>query len=184
MVLWTRSTLASTSTDMRSLQFLVPAFMTTLAIGCTTPEVVNDKPVFNAAGVKAVLDSMNVHYHDRFRDSTPAYFAARYTSDALVMAPEMPRIQGIADITAFYWNKGESQTTSLDIKGEEVSGSESEVTEVGNYRVLDDEGTDMDKGKFIAIYRNEGGAWKVHREIWNSDMSRTSPADSTAHPAP
>ncbi len=157
-----------------------------LILACSSPaaEVSPVPQVFSTAAVKAKLDSMNVNYHDRFRDSTPTYFAARYTADACVMAPDMPRVCGIDGITAFYWNNGDSQTTTLDIKGEEVSGTEKEVTEVGNYRVLDDEGTEMDKGKFIAIYRNEGGAWKVHREIWNSDISHAAAPDSAGTPAP
>ncbi|MBK6832561.1 MAG: hypothetical protein IPG92_18330 [Flavobacteriales bacterium] len=139
-------------------------------IACTAPasEVVPTEAVFDPATVKAVLDSMNLNYHDRFRDSTTTYFAARYTSDACVMSPNMPRVCGIEGIAAFYWDNGDSQTTTLDIRGEEVSGTEKEVTEVGSYRVIDDEGTELDKGKFIAIYRNEGSAGgpadkKAHR---------------------
>lgn len=148
--------------------------------GSNTAEPVPAEAPFSTASVKAALDSMNLHYHDRFRDSTPAYFAARYTNDACVMAPDMPRVCGIDGITKFYWNKGDSQTLTLDIKGQEVSGTANEVTEVGTYRVIDDEGTLLDEGKFMAIYRSEGGMWKVHREIWNSDRGMEQAADSTA----
>lgn len=58
---------------------------------------------------------MNVHYHDRFRDSTTTFFAARYTSDACVMAPNMLRICGIDGIIKFYWYDGNSQTITLGI---------------------------------------------------------------------
>ena len=149
---------------------------------CTNnpPEPAAEQHQFSASAVKATLDSMNVDYHDRFRDSTTAFFAARYTSDACVMPPNMPRICGIDGITKFYWYDGNSQTTTLDIKGEEVSGTASEVSEVGTYRVIDDEGTVLDEGKFIAMYRNVDGAWKVHREIWNSDRATPSIADPAA----
>ncbi len=148
-----------------------------LALGCTSPpaEVMPQERPFNTAVVKAVLDSMNKGYDGRFRDSTTAYFAARYTADACVMPPDMPRVCGIEGITRFYWFNGNSQTTTLDISGEEVSGTGNEVIETGAYRVIDDEGTELDNGKFIATYRNEGGSWKVHREIWNSDRARQAP---------
>lgn len=138
---------------------------------------------FNTSIAKAALDSMNKSYDGRFRDSTTTYFAARYTNEACVFAPNMPRVCGIDAITKFYWFGGESQTLTLDIQGQEVSGTEKEVTEVGTYRVIDDEGTLLDEGKFIAIYRNEDGIWKVHREIWNSDRAAEQPADSTAEQA-
>ena len=129
--------------------------------GCASPaaEVPPVTVVFNAAAVKAVLDSMNKHYHDRFKTKTETDYTERYTSDACVMAPQMPRICGVGKIAAFYWNNGESQSTALDIHGEEVTGTSKEVTEVGSYRVLDEKGAELDKGKFIAIYRAEGGHW-------------------------
>lgn len=157
-----------------------------LAVACQQPTPIEKAaPEFSTASVKAVLDSMNKTYDGRFRDSTTAYFAARYTNDACVFAPNMARVCGIDAITKFYWWNGDSQTTTLDIKGEEVSGTATEVTEVGNYRVIDDEGTQLDAGKFIAIYRNDGGAWKVHREIWNSDIALpepVAPAEASAQP--
>lgn len=151
------------------VQFVVSVIILT---GCSSPapEVVLPQPEFDPAIAKAWLDSSNKHYDDRFRDSTEAWFAQRYTNDACVMSPNMPRVCGVPEITKFYWNNGDSRTITLDIKGEEVSGKASEITEVGNYRVIDDEGTVLDAGKFMATYRSDGNAWKVHREIWNSDL--------------
>lgn len=167
---------------MKTTHLLLCSATATLWIACGKhpSDPAHAAPPFSTAVVKAVLDSMNVHYHDRFRDSTTAYFAARYTKDACVMAPNMPRICGIEGITKFYWFDGNSQTTTLDIKGEEVSGTADEVTEVGTYKVIDDEGTVLDAGKFIAIYRNEGSVWKVHREIWNSDHEAAAPGGTSA----
>ncbi|HEY0975848.1 MAG TPA: hypothetical protein VGE21_00140 [Flavobacteriales bacterium] len=164
------------------MKTLLPTLALALAvIGCTSTahETPASGAPFSTAAAKAALDSMNKHYDGRFRDSTTAYFAARYTTDACVFAPNMPKVCGIEAITKFYWYNGDSRTLTLDIQGEEVSGTAEEVTEVGRYRVIDDEGTVLDDGKFIAIYRHEAGVWKVHREIWNSDRSAQASIDST-----
>jgi ketosteroid isomerase-like protein len=29
-------------------------------------------------------------------------------------------------------------------------------------------GTEADRGKYIVIWKNQGGLWKLHRDIWNS----------------
>lgn len=152
-----------------------------LATGCSAPSPApaSAAPAFDASTAKMRLDSMNRTYDERFRTSDAAYYADRYTTDACVMAPDMPRVCGLEAIAAFYWNNGQSRTMALDIRGEEVSGTAKEITEVGDYRVLDDKGTELDKGKFIAIYRSEGGRWKVHRELWNSDGGHSAPKDST-----
>jgi ketosteroid isomerase-like protein len=166
---------------MTPLRPLIAPFVgiAALLFGCSAPAPEPAAAAFDTAPVKAVLDSMNKSYDGRFRDSTAAYFTARYTADACVFAPNMPRVCGIAAITDFYWFGGDSQTLTLDIQGQEVSGTVHEVSEVGTYRVIDDEGTVLDEGKFIALYRHEGGAWKVHREIWNSDRAVPTATDTT-----
>src|SRR5690349_3551550 len=100
---------------MNSSNFFLSCGVVALTIGCgsNADEPNPAEAPFSTASVKAKLDSMNAHYHDRFRDSTTAYFAARYTNDACVMAPNMPRVCGIDGITKFYWNKGDSQTLTL-----------------------------------------------------------------------
>lgn len=152
----------------------------TLVVGCGTSaaERIDMPEPFSTASVKAELDSMNRSYHERFRNKTPAYFAERYTTDACVMAPRMPRICGLSGIVDYYWSNGENETLQLEMVGEEVSGTATEVSEVGSYRVFDDEGTDLDKGKYITIYRHQEGHWKVHREIWNSDLDWKQPQDT------
>lgn len=177
------ATLVTTSSFMKIHLIALVGVTAALAFAsCSTPAATPEapKPAFSTAVARAVLDSMNKSYDGRFRDSTTTYFSARYTSDACVFPPNKPRVCGIEAITKFYWFGGDSQTLTLDIQGQEVSGTEQELTEVGTYRVIDDEGTVMDEGKFIAIYRSEGGTWKVHREIWNSDSEARYSADSAS----
>ena len=30
-------------------------------------------------------------------------------------------------------------------------------------------GAVLDSGKYVAIWKNEGGQWRLHRHIWNSN---------------
>jgi ketosteroid isomerase-like protein len=34
-----------------------------------------------------------------------------------------------------------------------------------------DGGAVMDSGKFIVIWKQEGGRWKLHQDIWNSSLA-------------
>jgi len=47
--------------------------------------------------------------------------------------------------------------------------------EEGSYDFPDGKGGSFDKGKFIAIWKQEDGRWKLFREIWNSDNPVTEP---------
>ena len=44
------------------------------------------------------------------------------------------------------------------------------AVEVGCY-TLSGGGQVMDSGKFIVIWKQEGGQWKLHRDSWNSSMA-------------
>jgi ketosteroid isomerase-like protein len=167
---------------MRTAPFALFTSATLLIAACNAPEhhTHTHGPAFDPGAVKAVLDSMNTHYDERFRQNDAAWFAQRHTAQSCVMAPDMPRICGLDGVRSYYWNNGDNQTLQLTVTGEEVSGTAQEVTEIGNYLVRDDEGTELDKGKFIATYRFEDGRWKVHRELWNSDGREEAAEDSTA----
>jgi ketosteroid isomerase-like protein len=55
-----------------------------------------------------------------------------------------------------------------------IYGNESLVVEEGTYNFPDGKGGSFDKGKFIALWKQEGGKWKLYREIWNTDMPPSS----------
>ena len=44
------------------------------------------------------------------------------------------------------------------------------LEEVGVYTFTDDKGVVFDKGKFIVLWKNVDGKWKLFRDIFNSDM--------------
>jgi ketosteroid isomerase-like protein len=50
----------------------------------------------------------------------------------------------------------------------EVEGQGDAVIEVGRYRLSGAGGEMMDQGKYIVIWKQDEGRWKLHRDIWNS----------------
>jgi ketosteroid isomerase-like protein len=45
--------------------------------------------------------------------------------------------------------------------------------EVGKYTIQGEGGQVTDTGKYVVIWKQEAGQWKLHRDIWNS--SRPAP---------
>lgn len=61
------------------------------------------------------------------------------------------------------------------IKGAKLESVEVEshgdtAIEVGRYTLDNGEGQMIDQGKYIVIWKQENGAWKLYRDIWNSSM--------------
>jgi ketosteroid isomerase-like protein len=40
--------------------------------------------------------------------------------------------------------------------------------EVGQYELTDQSGKVLDKGKYVVIWKLDGGRWKLHRDIWTT----------------
>ena len=61
------------------------------------------------------------------------------------------------------------------LEATEVWGDENMVEEVGVYTFNDANGTTLDKGKYICLWKMEDGKWKIYRDIFNSDMPAPPP---------
>ena len=42
------------------------------------------------------------------------------------------------------------------------------AVEQGRYQLADAEGNVADHGKYMVIWKRDGGDWKLHRDIWNT----------------
>lgn len=58
----------------------------------------------------------------------------------------------------------------------EVEGHGDTAIEVSTYTLRGEGGQVLDEGKYIAIWKQEGGQWKLHRDMLNSSL----PAPDTA----
>ncbi len=145
-----------------------------LFIACQHNKKESSSPSFDIAIVKAWIDSANTVYGDRFQHNDTAYFAGKYCADAVIMPEQMPAIAGRDSIRNFYFNNGQNKDFKISITATSVYGSADAVVEEGFYTFPGDDGVIYDKGKFIAIWKQEDGKWKLYREIWNGDKAPAS----------
>jgi ketosteroid isomerase-like protein len=58
--------------------------------------------------------------------------------------------------------------TGLTLTAVEVEAHGDTAHEVGTWVLKAKDGTAVDNGKYIVIWKKEGGQWRLHRDIWNS----------------
>ena len=114
---------------------------------------------------------MNESYSERFMTNDTAFYVARYCTDAQVYSPGMPAVMGRDSIRAFFYNNGNNKEAKIELPAGNFYGNADFVIEDGTYSFPDGKGGNVDKGKFIAIWKKEDGVWKLYREIWNTDMA-------------
>lgn len=99
-----------------------------------------------------------------------------YTSDAQLMPPGSDVIKGSAAIGTFWKGGYDSGIKRVKLEAIEAPKSGDQVIEIGRYTLYGANDAPMDAGKYVVIWKQEGGQWKLHRDIWNTN---TAPAVAT-----
>lgn len=84
------------------------------------------------------------------------------------MAPNAPSASG-ENLISVFEGMADMGIASIDLQTSEVEAAENFAYEVGNYALMGEDGSEVDSGKYIVIWRMEDGEWKLHRDIFNSD---------------
>jgi ketosteroid isomerase-like protein len=58
--------------------------------------------------------------------------------------------------------------TAAKLETVEVEGYGNTANEVGTYTLQGAGSQVLDTGKYVVIWKQETGQWKLHRDIWNS----------------
>ncbi len=118
---------------------------------------------------RAGIEAANKTFMQAFARKDAAGVANCYTADAQILPPGAVMIEGAESIQQ-YWQGGiESGATGFTLTTTEVGSLDDEAYEVGTYVMTGDGGKEIDKGKYIVIWKHVDGQWKLHRDIFNSD---------------
>ena len=151
---------------MRAVVFLVS--MSLVAVASLSSRA-------QSGDVRAAIEASNVKFGKAWGSKDAASLAALYTANATLLAPNATRVSGSQAILEF-WKAGLSGAPPVGkLTTAEVEAHGDTAHEVGTYELSSADGKVMDKGKYIVIWKREGGQWKMHRDIWNSDMPAATP---------
>lgn len=103
-----------------------------------------------------------------------AGIAALYTANAEVSPPNAPVVKGTRAIQEYWQSSFATDPVTVSVNSTEVESSGDMAWEVGNYAVVAADGKTLDKGKYVTVWKRENGQWKLHRDIFNSDLPATS----------
>jgi len=146
-----------------------------LIIGCndktassTSEEM---KSTFDLASARKTVDSLNSEFASYVGKGDTVALTNLYSSDAILMPPNMARASGKPAIqTAFSGMVGAMGPVNISLTTTDLWGNDDLLTEVGTYTITSKDGKEIDKGKYIDLWKMEDGKWKLHRDIFNSDM--------------
>lgn len=98
-----------------------------------------------------------------------AAVAACYGKKAILMPPGAPAVKGSKNIAGFWAGAMAQGVKSAVLKTLEVDELGSTAIEAGAFILKTDGDVVCGSGKYIVVWKKEGGAWKLHRDIFNAD---------------
>jgi ketosteroid isomerase-like protein len=120
--------------------------------------------------VTEAIAAANRGFQEAFARGDAAGAAAVYTEDAEILPPNSETMHGRAVIQGFWQGALDMGIKGATLETVELETYPTGAVEVGKYSLSVAGGQVVDHGKFIVIWKQEGGDWKWHRDIWNSSL--------------
>lgn len=122
------------------------------------------------ANIRSSIEAADVAFSAAAAKGDGAALAAFYAADGQIMPAASEPVKGTDAIKAFWQGALDSGVAAVKLKTAEVFSQGSTATEVGQYELLDKSAKQLDHGKYIVVWRLEGGKWKILRDMFSTNV--------------
>jgi uncharacterized protein (TIGR02246 family) len=123
-----------------------------------------------AGDLHAQIEKADQAWQAAYNAGDAAAVAALYTEDAKVMAPGHETASGRAAIQDLFKEDLAQGAKNALTTSEVLSGGDYAIS-IGGYVVTAADGSHLDHGTYMTVFKKVDGAWKIYRDTWKSSMS-------------
>lgn len=131
-------------------------------------------PAAQPSDARAGIEAATREFEAAAARGDGAAVAALYTADAMLLPPNSDPVKGSQAVTDF-WKAMLGAGVAAKFTILEVTAHGDTAHEVGTYDMKSTDGQPLDRGKYIVIWKRDGGRWKLYRDIWNSSLPVPAP---------
>ena len=121
-----------------------------------------------AVGPRAAIEAANAKFSADFAKGDANAVASHYTASAWAFPPNGEITRGREAIGKLWKGAMDGGVKQVKLTTVEVEARGDAAHEVGTYVLIGDGGKQLDNGKYVVVWKREGGQWKIHRDIWNT----------------
>ena len=123
--------------------------------------------------IRAAIEATDREFESAFKRTDATAIAELYTTDAKLLPPNMEMMRGKEAARAFWQGAIDMGCKEASLEIMEIEKLGEMVLEIGKYTLVIQpaEGeTITDKGKYVVLWKQEDGTWKLDVDIWNSSL--------------
>ena len=121
--------------------------------------------------VRAAIEAADEVFMATFERGDTAALADLYTENGQLLPAGSDFVTGKEAIQNFWQGTMEMGIKSAKLETIEVEGHGDTAIEEGKYTLRGESGNVLDRGKFIVIWKQQAGQWKLHRDIWTTSLT-------------
>ncbi len=129
----------------------------------------NAPRAFDMQKAKSFIDSINLKFSEQFRKGDSVALAAHYWPDAEMLFAHSEPIKG-KEILPAWGEMTRMGVRDFTFETTDIKGDSDFIIETGNYEMKDEKKTLIDRGKYVVIWQQRNGEWKLYRDIGNTSM--------------
>jgi len=122
--------------------------------------------------VRSQIEAANREFMAAFARQDAAAVAKLYASGGQLLPPNSDMVSGVDGIREFWKGTMAQGITAVTLETREVEPAGDGAVEVGRYRIMAGDAL-ADQGKYLVVWKKEGGAWRLHRDMWNTSQPAT-----------
>jgi ketosteroid isomerase-like protein len=120
--------------------------------------------------IRGVIEEGNQQWSMAFSTGDSAALAAMYTPNAQLFPMHREIVSGIEAIQQFWQGVMASGVKGATLITLEVDEQGDTAYEVGKYELRGEGNKVLDHGKYVVVWKRAQGQWRLHRDIWNSNL--------------
>lgn len=147
-----------------------------LSCNSNNSEKISDVKAENSAldknWAKSFLDSMNTKFSEHIALGDSAALASHYWPDAELLLDNSDVVRG-KDILNAWGGAIRMGVREMIFSTTDITGSPTFMIETGNYEMKDAAKSLLDRGKYVVVWENRNGEWKLYRDIGSTSLPAT-----------
>jgi uncharacterized protein (TIGR02246 family) len=119
--------------------------------------------------VQSRIQSANDQFVSAYNRGDGKAVARLYTSEGQLFPAHSDVVRGTQAIGKFWQSVIDSGLGRATLESVELHANGDTAVEVGKYQLFASGDTPADHGKYMVLWKKDGEAWKLHRDIWTTN---------------